>query len=65
MQGRIQDFATGGGGRCMLDHLRSIVGPLHAQKTLNFGVSWGGGLKPPMGHLCTALDPPLEYHGYL
>ena len=27
-QGRIQDFATGGGG-------------VHSQKNLNFGVSWG------------------------
>ena len=44
MQGRIQDFATGGGGgaRRMLDHLRCAVGTLHSQKMLKFGVSWGG-----------------------
>ena len=28
---------------CMLDHLWCAVGPLHSQKILNFGVSWGGG----------------------
>ena len=52
VQGRIQDFATGGGGalatgeaRCMLNHLWCAVGPLHSHNILNFGVSWG--LKPP------------------
>ena len=28
-QGRIQDFATGGGARCILDHLRCAVCPLY------------------------------------
>ena len=36
-----QDFATGGGARCMLNHLWCAVGPLHSQQILNYGVSWG------------------------
>ena len=36
--------ATGGGARCMLNHLCACaVGPLQSQKILNFGVSCGGG----------------------
>ena len=51
-------FCTGGGGRCMLNHLWCAVGPLHSQEILNFGVSWGGGgLKPP--EPAPPLDPPL------
>ena len=43
-------FCNGGGGLdvgLMLNHLWCAVGPLHSQTIFNFGVSWGGGLKPP------------------
>ena len=40
-------WQRGGGARYMLNHRWCAVGPLHSQKILNFGVSWGEALKPP------------------
>ena len=45
----------GGGGGRGGGWLWCTVGPLHPQKILNFGFSWGGGGLSPQ----SPLDPPL------
>ena len=60
---RILQRGGGGGARCMLDHLRCTLGALHSQTILNFGVTWGGGGKPPKPPTGSATESFLYHVG--